>query len=85
MQTTTGNVAICDITNGVYKSKSGEGPNPGQNLVMVQGKESADGNPMWSKPWSKTIAVGEGDFTEDFSVKSTEVKPFDPKSVPIDD
>jgi hypothetical protein len=78
-------MAVCLIDNGEYASESGQGPNPGQNTVTVIGMESADGNPLWGGAWMKKVDVGDGDVTEDFEIAKTDVKPFDPKSVQIDD
>ncbi|MFO1095780.1 MAG: hypothetical protein U0992_21105 [Planctomycetaceae bacterium] len=82
----TGNEAKCPISDGTYASESGQGPNPGQNSVIVIGKETAEGNPMWSKAWTKTVeVVADKDFTEDFNVDSKKMKPFDPKTIIIDE
>lgn len=81
----TGNMAICEIDDGEYENESGEGPNPGTNTVQIMGKESADGNPMWARPWTKEINVGDSDFEQDFEIQSSEVEPFDPSSVRIDE
>lgn len=81
----TGHMAICMIKDGYYESESGEGPNPGTNTVTIMGKETADGYPMWQRPWTKDVQVGEEDFAEDFSIKSSEVKALDPSTIQVDE
>jgi len=82
----TGNSAVCVIDDGEYESESGQGPNPGINTVMVDAKETEDGTSMWASSWKKqNVTVADGaDFTEDFKITGSEVKPFDPKSVQVD-
>lgn len=80
----TGNMATCTISNGSYSCASSAGPNPGDNAVTIMGKETADGNPMWGRAWTKQVKVGDKEFKEDFSIKANEVKPFDPKSLEVD-
>ncbi|MGE0378918.1 MAG: hypothetical protein AB7I48_16795 [Planctomycetaceae bacterium] len=53
--------------------------------MTVMGQLAPDGNPMWARAWTKQVDVGDSDFAEDFSIKSTEVKPFDPKSIQVDE
>jgi hypothetical protein len=81
----TGNISVCKISHGRYSSSSGEGPNPGENTVTIVGKESDDGTPLWAGAWSKKVQVEQSGFQEDFSISSSEVKPFDPKSIQIDE
>jgi len=81
----TGHNAICNIYDGEYESDSGNGPEPGNNLVFVKGQEEAEGTGMWQNPWKKDVVVGDSDFTEDFSIASNEVKPFDPSTVQEDE
>jgi hypothetical protein len=81
----TGHLAVCLIDDGEYVSESGQGPNPGQNTVTIVGMESAEGDPLWGGAWTKQVDVGDGDVTEDFEIAKSAVKPFDPKSVQIDD
>ena len=81
MHQETGNVGTCTISDGTYTSDDGQGPNPGLNTVMITAKETADGSPLWAKPWTKQqVQVGDADFTENFSIKATEVKPYDPNA-----
>ena len=82
----TGYSAICNIYDGEYESDSGKGPNPGNNTVLIDGKEEADGNSMWQQKWKKmNFQVGDSEFTEDFSIASDEVTPFDPSSIQVDE
>lgn len=81
----TGNTAICEISNGKYSCSADEGPNPGANVVTVMGMAKAGADPMWARPWSKQVEVGQTDFSEDFSIPAGEVQPFDPASVQVDE
>lgn len=81
----TGHMAVCPINDGAYENESGQGPNPGQNTVTIVGMDAEGGTEMWSGAWTKTVQVGEGDFTEDYAITSAEVKPYDPQSRPVDD
>lgn len=85
LHTETGHMAVCLIDGGEYASESGQGPNPGQNTVTIVGLESDEGNPLWGGAWMKQVNVGDGDVTENFEIAKSDVKPFDPKSVQIDD
>lgn len=82
----TGNMAVCPINGGRYASESGQGPNPGINSVIIDARETADGNPMWAKNWTEqNVQVADGaDFTKDFNVTGSEMKPFDPASIQVD-
>ncbi|MGD9857631.1 MAG: hypothetical protein AB7U20_22025, partial [Planctomycetaceae bacterium] len=82
---TTGHVAMCEIKDGQYASESGEGPNPGENTVMIMGKEADGETAMWQHPWKKDVTVGDSDFTENFSFGSSDVKPFDPSTITKDE
>jgi len=73
----SGNFVGCEIDDGYY---SGEGPYPGKNTLMIMGKETSDGDPMWQDPWKKVIDVGDSEFAEDFSIASDDVEPFDPST-----
>jgi hypothetical protein len=69
----TGNSATCVITNGVFTCKPEEGPNPGENAVLVVAKEKADGPILWT--WSSKVDVPEGGLTAgEFSVKAKATK-----------
>jgi len=81
LHTETGYNAICNIDDGEYESDSGKGPNAGNNTVLIEGKETADGNSMWREPWVKqNVQVGDSEFTEDFSIASDDMEPFDPSN-----
>lgn len=82
----TGNIAVCPIDDGTYESESDQGPNPGLNAVIIDAKETEDGDPMWANSWRKqNVQVADGaEFTEDFKITGGEVKPFDPSKVQID-
>lgn len=82
----TGNMAVCTIEDGAYASESDQGPNPGINTVTIDARETQDGNPMWATSYSEqNIQVADGaDFTKDFNVTGSNMKPFDPKSVQVD-
>lgn len=82
---TTGDIATCKISDGSYSNARGEGPNSGDCAVTIVGMDKADGTPLWGGAWTKQVKVGEKDFKEDFSIKSSDVKPFNPKSRPVDD
>jgi len=85
MNIETGYTADCKISGGSYESGSSDGPNPGENLVMVDAREKADGYSMWSTSWTKKVMVDESGFSEDFSITSDEVQPFDPAILEDDD
>ena len=85
LQAETGNYAICEIYDGTYESEDGAGPNPGKNAVSIVAKETADGYPLWQQAWKKQVEVGTTDFTEDFAIKASEIKPLDPNSIKVDD
>jgi hypothetical protein len=82
----TGNMAVCPIDDGTYESESDQGPNPGLNAVIIEARETEDGNPMWATNWKQqNVQVADGkDFTEDFKVDGSKMKPFDPKSIQVD-
>lgn len=82
----TGNMAVCPIDNGTYASESDLGPNPGINTVTIDARESQDGNPLWATSYSEqNITVPDGaDFNKDFNVTGSQMKPFDPASVQVD-
>jgi len=81
----TGHNAICNIDDGEYESDSGQGANPGKNVVLINGMETADGHRMWQQPWKKEVQVGDSEFAEDFSIASNQVKPYDPSTNQQDD
>lgn len=74
----SGNVAVCEISDGEYACEAEEGPNPGANTVTVMG--TADEKPMWAAPWTANADVGKTDFTQDFTIEKSKVKPYDPKA-----
>lgn len=86
LQIETGNMAVCPIDDGTYASESGSGPNPGINTVIIDARETEDGDPMWASNWTKqNVQIADGaDFAEDFKITGSEMKPFDPKSVQVD-
>jgi len=82
----TGNLAVCPISNGVYSSQRGQGPNPGKNTVMIVGQDKVDGTYLWSGSWSTEVEVDdESDYDGEFTVNADEVKPFDGKVLMDDD
>lgn len=85
MNIETGNSAVCEIDGGYYESESDLGANPGKNTVMIVGKPSEDGDPMWNGSWTTQVDVGKTEFTEDFEITSQEVAPYDAASSrPVD-
>jgi hypothetical protein len=82
----TGNAAVCPIDDGTYESEADQGPNPGLNAVTIDARQTEDGDPMWANSWREmNVQVADGaDFTKDFKITGAEVKPFDPKSVQVD-
>lgn len=82
---TTGHVAMCEIDDGHYESESGEGPNPGDNTVMIMGMGADGKTAMWQNPWKKDVKVGDTEFAENFSISANQVKPFDPSTMTKDE
>lgn len=72
----SGNTVICQIDDGFYESPSGDGAASGNNVVLVEVWEGPEGPPKYSA-WKKEVQVGDADFTEDFSISSSELQPYD--------
>jgi hypothetical protein len=78
----TGNSMSAVITNGEFNLKAEEGPNPGENNVLVTGKEKADGPILWT--WNSKVDIPEGGLTAGaFAVDSKKTKKA-PKPNPDD-
>jgi hypothetical protein len=78
----TGNDAPAVIENGTYTCADAEGPNSGENAVMITGKEKLDGPALWT--WTSKIDVPEGGLEGgDFKFAAKDTKPA-PKSNPDD-
>lgn len=74
----TGNSVGCVITNGTFSCKAEVGPNPGENAVIIAGKEKADGPALWT--WnSNTKIASEGLKDGDFSIDSKATKKISAK------
>src|SRR5947207_983767 len=61
----TGNTASCPIDGGSYACKSADGPNPGENYVVIVWKE--ENGAGWT--WKSNADVPETGYTGDFAVK----------------
>lgn len=69
----TGNPASCQIKDGAFVCAADDGPNPGENAVLISGKETADGPPTWL--WTSKVDVPEGGLTgKDFAVEAKATK-----------
>jgi hypothetical protein len=68
----TGNNSSCPISNGTYANKKSDGPNSGENAVIVTAKEKSDGEDQWT--WHSKVDVGEKGYTGDFSIKSADTR-----------
>jgi hypothetical protein len=78
----TGNAADAVIENGTYTFTDTEGPNPGENSVVITGKEKLDGPALWS--WNGKVDVPDGGLKGgDFAVVGKDTKPA-PKANPDD-
>jgi uncharacterized protein YaiE (UPF0345 family) len=78
----TGNAAAAVVENGTYTYTEAEGPNPGENSVLITGKEKLDGPAVWT--WSSKVEVPAGGLKDgNFAVVAAETKPA-PKSNPDD-
>lgn len=69
----SGNTASCAISNGTFSCKAADGPNPGENAVVIVAREKPDGEDVWT--WSSKADVGASGYSGDFTVKAKETKP----------
>jgi len=69
---TTGNLVTIPISNGTYKVKASDGPNPGENAVTIVGKDSPNGKQEWK--WTTKATVSDKDYVGDFPVKSSDTE-----------
>lgn len=78
----TGNQVSCPVKEGAYSCDKDAGPNPGENAVLITGKESADGPVVWS--WASKVNVPEAGLTDgNFTVDAKKAKKA-PKPNPDD-
>lgn len=75
----TGNTGAAQIKNGEYSCSGNDGPNSGENGVVIVGKDKADGDPTWQYNGKATIPAD--GFKGDFNIKADETKKSGPRVV----
>ena len=68
----------CDIVEGVYKSKPGEGAVAGRSNVMIGGRD-ANGVLLWDGAYKTSVEVPTQKLEKDFDVPVGEVKKHEAK------
>jgi hypothetical protein len=68
-------MAMGEIRNGAYSLTQSDGPNPGDNGIVVMGRQAAAGKNEWQWSSPKSVKVDESGYSGDFAVEKSATKP----------